>query len=54
MLIIALVACLSTEPSCGVVRTFDTIEACEAAKTSLPPIPWAPLRCEERRAEADT
>lgn len=54
MLIIALVACLSGEPKCGIVRTYETLEACETGKAFLQqnaPIPWAPLHCEDRSAE---
>jgi hypothetical protein len=30
--VIALVACLSDEPKCGVVRTFEDLSSCEEAR----------------------
>lgn len=56
MLAIALMACLSDQPKCAIVRTFNTTEACEMAKSFLQqsPIDWAPLHCEQRRDERQT
>lgn len=44
--LIALVACLTSEPRCAILKTYPTMEACQAVLAQMGSIPWAPLHCE--------